>query len=156
MTPRRSPRRARRFLLTAALAAVPLLLLPACSGDDDANDTAGSAALDQVAPTKADVSHDAGVEFPASTADFRLVRIGADQVDVTFTLATTDVDAFASGSGIELTDGQRAITHASPLWDVAITGAVRGGSSSENGITRNVEVLAAGDRSSVRLSLVRG
>ena len=123
-----------------------------CSSDDKET----SSVLDQVAPTKSDVATAAGIVFPPSTTDFRLVRISGDQIDVSFTIAATDVNEFASGSGIELTSGERTITHASPLWDVAVSGEVQGGSSTRDQIGRNAEVLVEGDTATVRLSINRG
>lgn len=120
------------------------------SGTDDA-----SAVLEQVSPTKADISSEAGIAFPDSTADFRLVRISGRQLDVTFTVTADDVDAFASGSGITLADGQRVITHASPLWDVTIGDAMSGGSSTRNNLERSAEVVPDGDRATVRLTLTK-
>lgn len=151
--------RARR--LAAAFAITGCLLAPVgCSGSDD--DAESSTALQQVAPTKADVARDAGIEFPPSTADFRLVRIDADQIDVTFTARADEVDGFTTGSGIPIEAGRRTITHASPLWDVAVNEAVRGGSSRRDGLVRNVEVIGGGDAgatpdatATVRLSIVR-
>ncbi|MFN8050190.1 MAG: hypothetical protein U0Q22_02010 [Acidimicrobiales bacterium] len=135
----------------AVLLAAAFLILPiSCSSDDTA-----SQPLDQVAPTKADVAREAGISFPASTAGFRLVRIAAGQVDLTFTVDLADVDRFAKGSGIELEDGKRVIMHASPVWDVAVTGEVRGGSSTKGTIRRDAEVVVENGVATVRLSLVR-
>lgn len=139
--------RPRAFVVGVVLA-VAALVPTGCSGDEPENAT-----LDQVAPTKADVARDAGVVFPDSTRDFRLVRISGDQIDLTFTIDPADVEQFATDTGVELTEGRRTIAHASPLWDVAVTGDVSGGSSSRNGITRDVEVVAPG---TVRLSLLKG
>ena len=122
----------------------------ACSSDD--GDASG--VLDQVAPTKADVAKEAGIEFPASVAGFRLVRLGAGQIDVTFTLAPGDVDDFARGSGIELEPDRRAIVHASPLWDVAVKNPLRGGESTRRGVKRSVEVVDEGGVERVRLTLL--
>lgn len=138
---------------STAWAVAALTLIPTtvagCASDDDP-----PAALDQVAPTRADVARDAGVDFPESTAGFRLVRLGPNQIDVTFTVSPDDVESFASGTGVELTAGERAITHASPLWDVAVTAPLRGGSSTRNGIRRDVEVVDGGAIATVRLSLL--
>jgi hypothetical protein len=109
-------------------------VVPGCSSDDQET----SSVLDEVAPTKSTWRPLPASSSP-STTDFRLVRISGDQIDVSFTIAATDVDEFASGSGIELTSGERTITHASPLWDVAVSGEVQGGSSTRNQIGRNAE-----------------
>lgn len=142
-------RRRRCALAAALLVLVPATALVGCSSDDEPT------SLDQVAPTKADVARDAGITFPESTAGFRLVRLGTNQIDVTFTISPDDVDAFASGTGIELAAGERAIVHASPLWDVAVTKSLQGGSSTRNGIRRDVEVVDDGAVATVRLSLLR-
>lgn len=140
----------RRAIVAFTIGATLLTGVPACSSDDGDGDTA---VLDQVAPTKADIARDAGISFPASTADFRLVRISGDQIDVTFTLTPADVDGFASGSGIVLTDGERSITHASPLWDVAIVGEFAGGSSTVDGVRRRAEVVGSEDAATVTVRL---
>jgi len=142
-----------RRRLTAAATAVLLGLTPvvaACSGDDA--DTP-SGALDQVAPTKADLEREAGISFPASMTGFRLVRISGEQLDVTFSITAADVEAFASGTGITLTPGQRAITHASPLWEVAIQGEFSGGTSTKAGVERAAEVVPDGNTATVRLTV---
>lgn len=145
-----TPLRRRGGALAATLVVlVPTAALVGCSSDDQPT------ALEQVAPTKADVARDAGIVFPESTAGFRLVRLGNNQVDVTFTISPDDVDEFASGTGVELTVGERAIVHASPLWDVAVTKPLRGGSSTLDGIRRDVEVVDDGAIATVRLSLLR-
>jgi len=152
--PRRSRRGPGLWVAVAATAAILAGFVVGCSSDDDAS---SDAALDQVAPTKADVAHDAGISFPASTSDFRLVRISADQVDVTFTVDAADVDAFATGSKLTLVPDQRVITHASPLWELTVEGAeLRGATSASNGLTRDIEVIANGATADVRLSIRRG
>ncbi|MEZ5321540.1 MAG: hypothetical protein R2698_05620 [Microthrixaceae bacterium] len=113
-----------------------------------------SAGLDQVAPTRQDIARGAGIRFPTSTRDFRLTRIGRGQIDVSFVVATGDVDAFTAGSGVRLTPGRRAITHASPLWDVAVKGPVSGGSSAYRTVVRNVEAVPDGTTTTIRLSIV--
>jgi hypothetical protein len=150
----RSSRRARHAVsvISAVVLGASLVLgSVACSGDDSSTD----AVLDQVAPTKADVAAQADIDFPASTEGFRLVRISADQIDLTFTIATADIGAFSSGSKLTLTGGSRVITHASPLWDVAIVGEFEGGESVRNTVKRSAEVVPAGDRATVRLTLLR-
>lgn len=144
--------RGRRFTATAAaaLAFSGGVAVTSCSQDEPA-----PSALDQLAPTRDEVARAAGIEFPASTAAFRLVRLGPNQIDVTFTLDPADVDEFADGSGVELTHGERTIVHASPLWDVAVTNPVRGGTSTHDGIDRTVEVVDDGDVATVRLSLLQ-
>ena len=111
--------------------------------------------LDQVAPTKADVAREAGIDFPSSTSGFRLVRISGNQIDVTFQIPVTAIGEFAKGSNLTLTDGERAITHASPLWDVAVTGALAGGSSKHRSVNRAVEVVPDGDTATVRLTVTK-
>lgn len=138
-----------RLFLVGLAALVTAPLLASCS-DDGAKD----APLDQVAPTKAEIADEAGIEFPSSTDGFRLVRISPSQVDVTFTLDPDQVDAFASGSGLELREGQRVIMHASPIWDLAVDGTVRGGSSVRDGVKRSAEVVADGDLARIRLTLL--
>lgn len=135
--------------LVAALALITSALLGACSDDD------APSVLDALAPTRADIAAGGGIHFPASVDDFRLTRISSGQIDVTFTLDAADVEEFTSRTGVELTSGTRAITHASPLWDVAVPGPVEGGTSTRQGVTRQVEVLPAGDTATVRLSLVQ-
>lgn len=141
-----------RRRLTAAATAALLGFTPVvagCSGDDDAP----SGALDQVAPTKADLEREAGISFPPSMTGFRLVRISGEQLDVTFSITAADVDAFASGTGITLTPGKRTITHASPLWEVAIQGEFSGGTSTKDGVVRAAEVIPAGASATVRLTV---
>lgn len=150
---RRLGRGARLGTAVVMMGALGLGLIGATScssGTDDA-----SPLIEQVAPTKADLARDARITFPASTADFRLVRISGSQLDVTFTIASADVDAFASGSGITLTEGRRVITHASPLWDVAVTGSMSGGSSTKGNLDRSAEVVPDGDRATVRLTVTK-
>lgn len=152
MTFHRPGRRRIARLAPAILIAVtaPILVVGAvaCSSDDDA-----SSFLDQVAPTKADVAAEADIEFPASTKDFRLVRVSGNQLDVTFTVTAADVDVFATGSSIELKDGERSIQHASPLWELAVPDDVQGGVSTKDGVKRSAEVIPSGDTATVRLSI---
>ena len=136
----------RRLLAAACIAGWSVA--GACSGDGTT-----STVLDEVAPTKADIAREAAIAFPDSTADFRLVRVGPGQIDVSFTIETTDIAAFASGSGIELRSGERTLTHASPLWDVAVSGDVSGGSSERGGVDRSAEVVVDADRATVRLTI---
>lgn len=144
--------RFRRLLGTTMTTLALVAGVVACSADDDASTTS---VLDQVAPTKADIASQAGIEFPASTTGFRLVRISGNQIDVTFQLPLADVDAFARGSGLTLAAGERSITHASPLWDVAITGEFSGGSSNRDSIGRAAEVVPDGDTATVRLTITK-
>lgn len=139
---------------TAVLAvALTLGVGPAITSCGDGEPDAG--ALEQLAPTRDEVARAAGIAFPPSTDGFRLVRLGANQIDVTFTIDPSDVDRFAEGSGFELVDDERTLVHASPLWDVAVTDPLRGGSSTHDGIARSVEVVESGDLTTVRLSLLQ-
>jgi len=131
-------------------------VLVGCSADDD------SAVLQQLAPKRTDVESEAGIVFPESTESFRLVRLGPTQIDVSFTIANGDVGEFSDGSGIALAEGERSLTHASPLWDVAVLGPVKGGSADldgAEGVTRSAEVLPdvpEAGTSTVRLSILTG
>lgn len=140
--------RRRAAAALALLCVVPL----ACRGDDATSDD--GAVLQQVAPTKAEIAKDAGIVFPPSTSGFRLVRVGDEQIDVTFDAESAEIDAFAEQSGFTLEVGKRAIVHASPLWDVAVTVALRGATSEYGGVERGVEVIEDGEVATVRLTLV--
>ena len=139
----------RRFGKAFALTLMGLgVILPACS-----EDAAPPKALEQVSPTKAEVAKAAGFSFPASVSEFRLVRISGSNIQFAFRIAPGDVDAFASGSGLTLTQGKRVIGHASPVWELNPAGTFAGGVDTRNKIRREVEVVTNAGQDRVRISL---
>ena len=146
----RTPRRYHPAVHVSISALILAFSAGACSDEEPANGV-----LDELAPTRADVAAQAGIEFPPSTTGFRLVRISGDQLDVTFQVVDEEVDDFAEGSGIELVDGERTIVHASPLWNVAVTAPLRGGTSDRDGVERSAEVVSEDGADTVRLTIRR-
>lgn len=134
-----------RFVaLVVVLASVVTPVVAACSSDDEP-----SAII-----TADDVSEQAGLALPDSMEEFRLTRIDEDTVHVTFTFDAADVDTFAADSGLEFTEGERVIAHASPLWDLNPDGTHRGGSDEFDTVIRTVDVVTDGDTATARISIV--
>jgi hypothetical protein len=77
---------------------------------------------------------------------------GSD-LNVSWTMASTDTDSFAKKSGFTLATANRVITHSSPLWELNVEGALSGATSTFQSVQRAVEVVANGEQSTVRLVL---
>lgn len=116
--------------------------------------TSPSATLPFQSPSKRELAAATGIVFPTSVRDYRSVSTGPTAIDVAFSMSSADVAAFASESSIELTAGQRLITHSSPVWDQNPVGSISGGRVRNGTITSTVEVVSdGGDRVTVRLAV---
>jgi hypothetical protein len=105
-------------------------------------------------PTKDELATAAGLAFPESTDGYQSVQIGPGQLDVKFTMAEADVDAFVSGSDLPaLTNGKRTLSHSSPLWELNPTEPSAGSEVTRDGLTISVEVVGAGDPRTARVSV---
>lgn len=108
------------------------------------------------------VSSMAGLVVPDGAKDFLTAATeNQAQLDVTFTLPSDQVAAFVSGSGFPaLVEGEKVVTHSSPLWKLNPEGTESGASDSVtvDGVTvvRAVETVPEGDRVRVRLVLTPG
>jgi hypothetical protein len=95
-------------------------------------------------PSQAVLAEAAGLNFPASVSGYRSVRITGSELNVSFTIAATDVDPFVSGSHLgALVANKRIILHSSPVWDLNPTGTVQSAVSRRRGIERGVEVVTS-------------
>ena len=108
------------------------------------------------------VSSMAGLVVPDGAKDFLTAATeNKAQLDVTFTLPSDQVEAFVSGSGFPaLVEGEKVVTHSSPLWKLNPEGTESGAACSVtvDGVTvvRAVETVPEGDRVRVRLVLTPG
>ncbi len=108
------------------------------------------------------VSSMAGLVVPDGAKDFLTAATeNKAQLDVTFTLPSDQVAAFVSGSGFPaLVEGEKVVTHSSPLWKLNPEGTESGAADSVtvDGVTvvRAVEPVPEGDRVRVRLVLTPG
>jgi hypothetical protein len=58
-----------------------------------------------------------GLDIPEAAEGFLTARAGADQLDLTFTMAPEDEQAFVRSSALpEPLPGRRYVLHSSPLW----------------------------------------
>lgn len=156
----------RRLLGAATVVIVVVGIVLVVTGGDDAP-TAPSTTTTSLAPgetptptlalsdtSMAGVAELAGLALPDSTSDFLTAAPeGRTQLDVTFTLATDDLDGFVSGSGFPALGDKRVITHSSPLWKVNPEGEVRGAADRTGSVARAVEGVAEDGRMRVRLVL---
>ncbi|MFV0318009.1 MAG: hypothetical protein ACK5O2_13745 [Microthrixaceae bacterium] len=142
-------------LLLVALGALGIWLIVTGSGQDASS--TGPDRLPIGNTDMASVEELAAIEVPGGAQDFLTARLDDDtQLDVTFTIDPTDEAGFIDGSGFtEPVDGERVITHSSPLWDLNVDGTVRGVADTAGGVTRAVELLGEGERTRVRLVLTR-
>jgi len=131
--------RSHKFIIV--LTAAVLYGGSACSGDDSSNGTTVQA-TQEAAPSMADVTRDAGLVFPPSVSDFRLVNISETQIDLSFQIDADEVATFAEESGLTLTRGERAIKHASPIWQLEVYGEFSGSVTAFGKVQRAVEVVA--------------
>ena len=116
-------------LILGFVAGLALVLL---GGDDDVpsaadptiTSTTTPAPMEPGAPLPLDDLSQAAVaeltelEIPADARDFLTARLDDDrQLDITFVLPATAVDAFVADSGLpEPVADQRVVLHSSPLW----------------------------------------
>lgn len=135
--------------------AVLSLLVGAAAGCSSAGDpatastttgagTAPAATLPFTAPTKAQLAEAAGLAFPAQTTEFRTVLIDPRQLDLSFGMSRSDLDAFVTGSALTLSKDQRVVTHVSPLWTLSPAGSISGGADDRGALRRAVEVVDDG------------
>ncbi len=125
------------------------------SSDDAAGDTTTTtAALPFDSPSKDELADATGLVFPDSVAGYRSVQLSPGQLDVTFTLPAADVDAFLEDSDLPpLTDDERTLAHASPLWELNPTDTYAGTATSRDGISIALETVGSGDPVTVRLTV---
>lgn len=153
MTIRRRTNQVVRNAAIIALAAI--VSLAGCTKDvTPGADTKTSAGVDLPAsPTSAQIAQRTGLSFPTSMQDFRLVNTG-DAVDISFNMAANEVDTFASGSGLTLTDGGRVIRHSSPVFEQNPAGGVSSGTITKDSLRADVEVASTGgSRVTVRVAI---
>ena len=96
------------------------------------------------------------MEFPASAEQFQTAATeDLTQLDVSFTIPTSDEAAFLSGSGLsEPVEDERTILHSSPLWKLNADGTstIRGVADSTDTVNRAVELVPEGEgRTRVRI-----
>ena len=97
-----------------------------------------------------------GLDIPAGATDFLSARTQTgQQLDVTFTMPTTDEAAFLTGSGLPpLGVDARVITHSSPLWKLNPGTPIRGAADVRGDVNRAVELTPEGDRLRARVTLL--
>lgn len=162
-----------RLLGALAVVLVVVGIVLVVTGDDEPTgpSTTTTTVADGQAPTATlplddtsveGVSSMAGLVVPDGAKDFLTAATeNKAQLDVTFTLPSDQVDAFVSGSGFPaLVEGEKVVTHSSPLWKLNPEGTESGaaGSVTVDGVTvvRAVETVPEGDRVRVRLVLTPG
>ena len=145
----------RRLGVATVLLAAVAVAVGACSKSvtPGAATTTTAASLPfESSPSKDELARVAGLRFPASTAGYQSVRVDPSELDVSFTIAATDVDGFASGSGLGALAQGRVIQHGSPVFPQNPTGTVRSAVSTHGRVTRVVEVVDdPGQPTSIRL-----
>lgn len=162
-----------RLLGALAVVLVVVGIVLVVTGDDEPTgpSTTTTTVADGQAPTATlplddtsvkGVSSMAGLVVPDAAKDFLTAATeNKAQLDVTFTLPSDQVDAFVSGSGFPaLVEGEKVVTHSSPLWKLNPEGTESGAADSVtvDGVTvvRAVETVPEGDRVRVRLVLTPG
>lgn len=162
-----------RLLGALAVVLVVVGIVLVVTGDDEPTgpSTTTTTVADGQAPTATlplddtsvkGVSSMAGLVVPDGAKDFLTAATeNKAQLDVTFTLPSDQVDAFVSGSGFPaLVEGEKVVTHSSPLWKLNPEGTESGAADSVtvDGVTvvRAVETVPEGDRVRVRLVLTPG
>jgi len=162
-----------RLLGALAVVLVVVGIVLVVTGDDEPTgpSTTTTTVADGQAPTATlplddtsveGVSSMAGLVVPDGAKDFLTAATeNKAQLDVTFTLPSDQVEAFVSGSGFPaLVEGEKVVTHSSPLWKLNPEGTESGaaGSVTVDGVTvvRAVETVPEGDRVRVRLVLTPG
>lgn len=179
-TEQRRPRRRRglgqrrNVIIGIALVAgfalgVGLVLIPdddtppqTVESDGGSNGGAGSASLPAPKPLEIDDTSMASIaeltdmEFPASAEQFQTAATeDLTQLDVSFTIPTSDEAAFLTGSGLsEPVEDERTILHSSPLWKLNADGTstIRGVADATDSVNRAVELVPEGEgRTRVRI-----
>ena len=162
-----------RLLGALAVVLVVVGIVLVVTGDDEPTgpSTTTTTVADGQAPTATlplgdtsveGVSSMAGLVVPDGAKDFLTAATeNKAQLDVTFTLPSDQVAAFVSGSGFPaLVEGEKVVTHSSPLWKLNPEGTESGAADSVtvDGVTvvRAVETVPEGDRVRVRLVLTPG
>lgn len=162
-----------RLLGALAVVLVVVGIVLVVTGDDEPTgpSTTTTTVADGQAPTATlplddtsvkGVSSMAGLVVPDAAKDFLTAATeNKAQLDVTFTLPSDQVEAFVSGSGFPaLVEGEKVVTHSSPLWKLNPEGTESGAADSVtvDGVTvvRAVETVPEGDRVRVRLVLTPG
>lgn len=162
-----------RLLGALAVVLVVVGIVLVVTGDDEPTgpSTTTTTVADGQAPTATlplddtsvkGVSSMAGLVVPDGAKDFLTAATeNKAQLDVTFTLPSDQVATFVSGSGFPaLAEGEKVVTHSSPLWKLNPEGTESGAADSVtvDGVTvvRAVETVPEGDRVRVRLVLTPG
>ena len=162
-----------RLLGALAVVLVVVGIVLVVTGDDEPTgpSTTTTTVADGQAPTATlplddtsvkGVSSMAGLVVPDAAKDFLTAATeNKAQLDVTFTLPSDQVATFVSGSGFPaLVEGEKVVTHSSPLWKLNPEGTESGAADSVtvDGVTvvRAVETVPEGDRVRVRLLLTPG
>ena len=157
--------------LAVVLVVVGIVLVVTGGDEPTGPSTTTTTVADGQAPTAtlplddtsvAGVSSMAGLVVPDGAKDFLTAATeNKAQLDVTFTLPSDQVATFVSGSGFPaLAEGEKVVTHSSPLWKLNPEGTESGAADSVtvDGVTvvRAVETVPEGDRVRVRLVLTPG
>jgi len=132
------------------MAAIVLIGAAGCSksptpGGSAATTTAAGPTLPfEGSPSEAVLAEAAGLTFPTTINGYRSVRVATNELDVSFTIPATDLDAFITGSHLgTLVANKKIINHPSPVWDLQTTGSVQSVVSNRRGIERGIEVVAS-------------
>lgn len=151
-------------VLLAVLTALGLWLLFSGSSQSGESDGPGNGTSDEsaddgsqrlpISQTDMESVAELGSFEPVpSTEDFMTARLDDDsQLDVSFTIAPEDEEAFLAAAGLpDPREDQRVITHASPLWDMNVAGTIRSVADSTGEVTRAVELVEEDGRTRVRM-----
>jgi hypothetical protein len=134
--------------LGALLAGVALWLILTDDGgdpppDDATADTDPAASLDLEDSSQASVEELSGLDFPESASGFLSAQLDdGTQLDLTVTFPPGEEAAFLEASSLAApVEGERVITHSSPLWDLDPPGTIRGVADDRAGVRRAVELV---------------
>jgi hypothetical protein len=138
-----------RWLVPVAavvLAGVALWLIVTDDGDGSTRGdepAAADAPLQLEDSSQASVEELSGLDFPDSASEFLSAQLEVgSQLDITAIVPPAEEAAFLAASGLAApVEGERVITHASPLWDLNPSEPIRGVSDRHAGVHRAVELV---------------
>jgi hypothetical protein len=155
-----------RWLIPALgtlLAGVALWLILTDDGpdpppEDTTADTDPAASLDLEDSSQASVEELSGLDLPESASGFLSAQLDdGSQLDLTATFPPEEEAAFLEASSLPApVEGERVITHSSPLWDLEPTGTVRGVTDTFDGVDRAVELVEEDGSTRVRAVITPG
>lgn len=138
-----------RWLVPAAaavLAGIAVWLILSDDGDDPKRreePAASDGSLRLEDSSQASVEELSGLDFPDSASGFLSAQLeDGSQLDITAVMPPSEEAGFLVSSGLAApVEGERVITHASPLWDLNPPGTIRGVADDRARVHRAVELV---------------